>query len=136
MQISRRTLCHSIRGQTLVEVLFAATILATVLMSSVRSQMSSIALLKTARETEVATEILQESMAQAFLESNAELVGAGGDYAPGIAIATHQALRDQEVIYTLPDGGEVNGFLDVRFQITWTSSTGQQRTLTLSGGKR
>ncbi len=136
MQVLRKASRRLLGGHTLVEVLIAATILVTVLMASVRSQMSSLQLLKTARETEVATEILQEAMAQAFLESNGELAGAGGDYAPGDPIVTHQTLRDQALTYVLPDGGVVGGFLDIQFQITWTSSTGQQRTLTLSGGKR
>jgi type II secretory pathway pseudopilin PulG len=125
-------------GQSLVELMMAVSILATALLASLRSQMSSVRLMKSARETEIATELLREAMAQSFLATNEELIDDGGGYSPGASITTQRALVDQEVQYTLPDveGGVVPEFLAVSFQIAWTSSTGERRTLTMSGGKR
>jgi hypothetical protein len=118
--------------------MIAATLLVTLLLASLRSQTSSTQLMKTAGETELATEILREAMAQAFLASNDELVNEGGSYSPGAPLALTQSLGDQVVTYSLPDydGGATPAFLSVLFRVQWTSDTGQTRELALRGGKR
>jgi Tfp pilus assembly protein PilV len=125
-------------GHSLVEVLIAGTILVTALLASVRNQISSLALLESSRDTEVATELLRAAMDECFLASNAELADAGGAYAPGVALDLPEALEGQQLVYTLPGyaGGAVPAFLEVQFQLTWTSSSGLPRTQVLNGGKR
>lgn len=136
---SAQTRGRSRQGSSLVEVLLAASMLSVSMLGALRSQVSSVQLMKEARETELAVQVLHEAMARAQLETNAELAGADGDLAPGEPLATSLVLTDQVVQYTLPglaDGDPVPVCLGLRFQISWTSSSGLPRTLALVGAKR
>jgi type II secretory pathway pseudopilin PulG len=125
-------------GSSLVELLIAASMLAISMMAALRSQISSVQLMKEARETEVAVQVLHEAMAQALLATNDDLATGGGDYAPDVALDTSLTLKDQDVRYTLPGygGGAVPACLTIRFQLSWTSRSGIARTMTLVGTKR
>lgn len=127
------------RGFTLVELLIAVTVLALALFAGLRSQTAAIELMREARETEVAIEVLREGMAQLMLEDNDELCDAGGSVAPGVALVTHDALPDQALTYTLPgytEGHPVPDCLAMRLELQWTTSRGRTRTMTLVGAKR
>lgn len=134
-----RALSGSREGFTLVELLIAVTVVALALFAGLRSQTAAIELMREARETEVAIEILREGMAQLMLEDNDDLCDAGGSVEPGVALVTHDALEGQTLTYALPGyvaGDPVPDCLALRLELQWTTSRGRSRTMTLVGAKR
>ncbi len=119
--------------------MIAASVLSVSLMASLRSQIASVQLMKEARATEVAVEILNEAMAQALLQTNAELVDEGGVLGPGAPMTTSEVLTDQQLSYTLPGytaGDPVPACLTVRMRLAWTSASGIPRTMDMLGAQR
>ena len=124
-------------GFSLVELMIASAILATVLLATVRSQFSSRQLMAEARETELAVELLEQALAEVLDQDVTELADAGGNYVPGGGLQNMPAVLDDQVVtYDTPDytaGDPVPSILTVEVQVDWTSATGQARSLSLVG---
>ncbi len=106
---------HSSSGFTLLELMFALTIMAVGVMAAFMSQMGSMSLMRTAEEQEVVLTDLQACVEE-MLSLNPE-----------------DLLRDERIVATYPDytGGSVPDPLVIRLTASWTDFEGHPRTMDL-----
>ncbi len=104
-----------------------------------RGQMASRQLMQEAHDTELAVELLHETLQTLRSESISELLDAGGSYGPDQSITTCDVFHGQDVRYTTPGyaaGDPEPEVLMVELEVTWVSSTGQTRDLAILGAIR
>ncbi len=126
---------HSSSGFTLLELMFALTIMAVGVMAAFMSQMGSMSLMRTAEEQEVVLTDLQACVEEMLSLNPEDLPLTSSDYTEGQSIAAFEDLhlRDERIVATYPDytGGSVPDPLVIRLTASWTDFEGHPRTMDL-----
>ncbi len=123
----------------MVELSISVGILVTVLMAGMQSNLSARRLATEAKETQAAVRAIEAARSILEVAELSDIVDAGGDVEPGLALAIDPELPDQVVTYGMPDwapGDPVPPVLGVRITVNWTSSLGQTRTMSVHDAER
>ncbi|MFT5049036.1 MAG: prepilin-type N-terminal cleavage/methylation domain-containing protein [Chlamydiales bacterium] len=135
-----RSLGHSERssagaGFTLLELMVAIGILLVASMGALTSQVTSMNLIKTSRETNIAMAELQAAMERVLAEP-AQQLPIHTEYGEGVSIPAFmdRHLQDENVVVTYPGyvGGDVPDPLPVQLTIRWSDFHGRPRSLLLT----
>lgn len=122
-------------GFTLLELMFALTIMAVGVMAAFMSQMGSMSLMRTAEEQEIILTDLQACVEEMLSLNPEDLPLSKSDYTDGDSIADYEDLhlRDERIVATYPDfgGGDVPDPLVIRLTASWTDFEGHPRTMDL-----
>lgn len=121
-------------GFSLLEMAISVAILAMVLVSALSSNLSAQRLAKEADETQAALRALESARVEIESASLVEVTDLVGTLAPGAPVPVPAVLDNQVITYALPDwtaGDPIPDPLGIRVTINWTSSRGQNRTLSL-----
>ena len=122
-------------GFSLLETLIAITVLMVAVMSAMSSQVTSMNLMRTNRESNAAMTDLETAMEGLLvLDTLQEIVTLNPD---GQAIAAFNGLNlpNETIIPTYPGlagGGAVPDPLEINLNMTWTDWRGRQRSLQLA----
>jgi len=120
-------------GFTLTEVMVAIGVMLVAVVGSFASQMASVNLMRTSRETNVAMMDLQAAMDRILLTPH---LGIPAAFANGQPIAAFDDLHlpDQSIVVTYPGfaGGTTPNVLQISLLMTWTDFQGRQRSLSLA----
>ena len=133
----KRTLPRSGSGGfTLLELMFALTIMAIGVMAAFMSQMGSLSLMRSAEEQEVILTDLQACVESMLSLNPEELPISGSDFEADQPIAEFEGLhlRDERIVARYPEysGGTPPDPLIVRLEATWTDFDGRDQQLELS----
>ncbi len=112
----------------------SVAILAMVLVSALTSNLSAQRLANEADETKAALRALESARVELESASLIEVTDLMGSLSPGSPVPIPAILDGQVITYALPDwtvGDPIPDPLGVRLTISWTSSRGQERTLSL-----
>lgn len=122
-------------GFTLLELMFALTIMAVGVMAAFMSQMGSMSLMRTAEEQEIILTDLQACVEEMLSLNPEDLPLSSSEYTDGESIAAYEELnlRDERIVATYPEftGGDVPDPLVVRLTASWTDFDGHPRTMDL-----
>jgi type II secretory pathway pseudopilin PulG len=135
-KISRRARA-SRRGLTLVEIVIAFAVLLIAVMSALSGQLTSMQLMDSSRETNLAMSDLQGCMERLLLVRLDRLPIAGSDYEDDQVIDayTNLHLSNETIVPNYPGyvaGGAIPDPLAVVLTLNWTDPRGHERRLTLS----
>jgi prepilin-type N-terminal cleavage/methylation domain-containing protein len=127
-------------GFSLVELMIAVTVILVGLLTAYSSELSSLEVVKSSRETNTAMADLQACMESVLVLPPAEIPRAEGAYAPGQIIEAYRDLHleNQRVIATYPNliaGQPVPDPLEIVLTMTWTDRQGRDRELRISSVK-
>jgi prepilin-type N-terminal cleavage/methylation domain-containing protein len=119
-------------GFSLLELMFALSILAVAIGAAFSGQVGSSKLLETSAETRVALQDLRTAMEDVLADPTPEdLPLVGSAYQAGQPVAAYEGLhlRDQRLVATYPNftGGTVPDSLQVRLTMTWLDANGNPR---------
>ena len=122
-------------GFTLLELMFALTIMSVGVMAAFMSQMGSMSLMRTAEEQEIILTDLQACVEEMLSLNPEDLPLSSSDYTDGEPIAAYEELhlRGQRIVATYPEfsGVVVPDPLVIRLSASWTDFEGQPRTMSL-----
>ncbi|MHC4376080.1 MAG: type IV pilus modification PilV family protein [Planctomycetota bacterium] len=122
-------------GFTLLELMFALTIMAVGVMAAFMSQMGSMSLMRTAEEQEIILTDLQTCVEEMLSLNPEDLPLSSSEYTDGESIAAYEELhlRDERIVATYPEftGGDVPDPLVIRLSASWTDFDGHPRSLDL-----
>lgn len=128
-------------GFTLVELMVAIGVLLVASMAAFSSQLASLNLMKTSRETDTAMAELQSAMEQVLAKPLAVLAEADGDaeLPDGAQLAdfNDRNLTDERMVVTYPGytGGDVPDPLTITLTVSWSDFQGRSRSLELTSMK-
>lgn len=120
-------------GYSLLELMFAVTILVIGVMGAFTTQVGSLGVITTGQETSIATMELQAAMESVLVADPVTIVDSFPAGQP-IPAFTNRNLRDQTVVVTYPNFtgvGPIPSTLDVRLTVTWNDFEGRTRSLQL-----
>lgn len=119
-------------GFSLLEMMFAMTILSIGVMAAFSGQMNSMSLIESSDETRLAVMDLRAAMETLIARGPDDCVD---QYPPGQPIDTFDSLHliDQSIVANYPGylGGSVPDVLEVELVCTWTDFEGRRRMLDL-----
>lgn len=123
-------------GFSLVELMIAVTVILVGLLTAYSSELSSLEVVKTSRETNTATADLQACMESILVLPPAEIPDPNGPYAPGQIIEAYRDLHleNQRMVATYPNlvtGQPVPDPLEIQLTMSWTDRQGRGRELRL-----
>jgi prepilin-type N-terminal cleavage/methylation domain-containing protein len=124
-------------GFSLLELMFAMSILTVGVMASFSSQVGSMGLMRTSRETQVATLDLRSAMEDLLTRTPDFLVEhVSSPYLPGESVEAFddRHLSNQRIVATYPnwtEGSPVPDPLQVVLTCTWNDFEGRERQLAL-----
>lgn len=125
-------------GFTLLEVLFATSVLFVTMLAAVSSQIASIGLMRTARDNHLAISELSAAMEE-ILATPIDAIPTATRYPEGQSIATYDArrLRDERIVPDYPNhaGGAVPNALHVVLEINYTNWAGRAGRMRLASIK-
>lgn len=131
------------RGFSMVEALVSATVLATVGVAAVATQLSAQDLLAEARENNLATELLESTMDRVAVLSVDDILAGSTEYQIDSTVPCASGggghLLGQTILLTSPGytpGDPRPDVLPLQLDLAWVTSTGQPRSLSLSMLKR
>jgi prepilin-type N-terminal cleavage/methylation domain-containing protein len=130
--IHRQRCRRPVLGFSLLELMFALSILAVAIGAAFSGQLSSSTLLKTSAETRIAVHDLRNA-AEAILATPTpeDLPLPGSPFQAGQPVAAFENLhlRDQRLVVTYPNyaSGAVPDTLQVLLTMTWTDADGTPR---------
>lgn len=135
-----RTARNHDAGFSLVELMIAVTVILVGLLTAYSSELSSLEVVKTSRETNTASGDLQACMESMLVLPPAEIPNPAGPYAPGQIIAAYSDLHleSQRVIATYPNlvvGQPVPDPLEIVLTMTWTDRQGRDREMRIASVK-
>lgn len=135
--LARRRPRHSLAGLTMIEALIAVGVLMVAVLSALSSQVTSLNLITTSRETNTALSDLQAAMEQVLLERADEIPGA---YPADTSLVNFDDLnlQDERIVPTYPGfvvGDVVPDPLPIVLTISWSDYGGRPRFMTLSSMK-
>lgn len=119
-------------GFSLLELMFALSILAVAIGAAFSGQVGSSKLLETSAETRIALQDLRTAMEDILASPTPEdLPLVGSPYQAGQPVQAYEGLhlRDQRLVATYPNytGGTVPDSLQVRLTMTWLDANGNAR---------
>lgn len=124
-------------GFSLLELMFAMSILTVGVMAAFSSQVGSMELMRSSRETQTASADLRAAMEDLLTRTAEFLVEhPSSPYLPGVSIAEYEDLHltGQRIVTSYPnyeEGEDVPEILQVRLTCTWTDYEGRERDLDL-----
>ncbi|MEZ5976837.1 MAG: prepilin-type N-terminal cleavage/methylation domain-containing protein [Planctomycetota bacterium] len=124
-------------GFSLLELMFAMTILTVGVMAAFSSQIGSAGLMRTSRETQTAVADLRAAMEDLLTRTPDFLVEhANSPYRPGESVAAYEDLHlsEQRIVASYPEytaGDDVPDPLAVVLTCTWEDFEGRERSLAL-----
>lgn len=120
-------------GFTLTEVMVAISVMLVAVVGSFASQMASVNLMRTSRETNAAMLDLQAAMDRILLTPHATIPVAFAEGQP-IAAFNDLHLPGQTIVVDYPTfgGGATPPVLEINLLMTWNDFQGRQRRLTLA----
>lgn len=123
-------------GFSLLELMFAMSILTVGVMAAFSSQVGSMELMRSSRETQTASADLRAAMEDLLTRTPEFLVGhPNSPFRPGIPVAQYDGLHlsDESIVATYPNyaGDTVPDILQVQLICTWTDYEGRERELQL-----
>lgn len=124
-------------GFSLLELMFAMSILTVGVMASFSSQVGSMELMRSSRETQTATADLRAAMEDLLTRTPDFLVEhASSPYKPGESVAAFDDLHlsDQRIVATYPnweEGDAAPDPLQIVLTCTWSDYEGRERELVL-----
>ena len=123
-------------GFTLLEILIAVAVLIVAVTAAFATQLSSLNLLHTARETNTAMADLENAMERALALATDQIPVPGSAFQAGQPIAAFAGLHldNQSIVATYPGyaGGAVPDPLEIVLTMTWDDWVGRPRTMRLS----
>ena len=126
----------------MLELMVAIGVLMVAVLSAFGSQLTSLNLVMSSRETDTAVTDAQACMESILTMQTDQIPLSSSPYADGVVIAGYDNLTDQQVIATYPgfpsgsdDPGDVPDPLEIVLNVTWRDSKGRPRSLTLSSVK-
>jgi prepilin-type N-terminal cleavage/methylation domain-containing protein len=127
-------------GFSLVELMIAVTVILFGLLTAYSSELSSLEVVKTSRETNTAMADLQACMESMLVLPPAEIPNPEGPYAPGSIVEAFRDLHleNQRIVATYPNlvaGQPVPDPLEIVLTMTWTDRQGRGRELRISSVK-
>ncbi|MBK9388121.1 MAG: prepilin-type N-terminal cleavage/methylation domain-containing protein [Planctomycetes bacterium] len=127
-------------GFSLVELMIAVTVILFGLLTAYSSELSSLEVVKTSRETNTAMADLQACMESLLVLPPAEIPNPEGPYAPGQIVEAFRDLHleNQRIVATYPNlvtGQPVPDPLEIVLTMTWTDRQGRGRELRISSVK-
>lgn len=127
-------------GFSLVELMIAVTVILVGLLTAYSSELSSLEVVKTSRETNTAIGDLQACMESILVLPPAEIPSAAGPYAPGQIIEAFRDLHleSQRIIATYPnliEGKPVPDPLEIVLTMSWTDRQGRDRNMRIASVK-
>lgn len=127
-------------GFSLVEMMIAITVILVGLLSAYSSELSSLEVVETSRETNTASSDLQACMESILALPPLQIPSPSGPYAPDrpIEVFENLHLEDQRIIATYPNytvGGPIPDPLQITLKQTWTDRKGRAREMQLSSSK-
>lgn len=136
----RRRARRGRRGLTLIELVIAFGVLLIAVMSALSSQITSMRLMNTSRETAIAMSDLQGCMEELLLVRVEEIPVPGSEFEAGQPVAdyTNLHLSNETIVPSYPDyvvGEEVPDPLQIVLTLAWTDPQGHARRLDLSSMK-
>ncbi len=137
--VSRRAR-SSRRGLTLIEIVIALAVLSIAVMSALSGQLTSMQLMVSSRETNIAMSDLQGCMEQLLLVPIDKLPIAGSDFEIGqsIDLYTDLHLSNESIVPAYPGyvaGGTIPDPLPIVLNMNWTDPQGHPRSLNLRSMK-
>lgn len=122
-------------GFSLLEILIAILVLIVAVTAAFATQLGSLNLLNTARETNTAMADLENAMERALAFATDQIPVPGSQFQAGQPIAAFQGLHldNESIVATYPGyaGGTVPDPLEIVLTITWNDWVGRPRTLRL-----
>jgi prepilin-type N-terminal cleavage/methylation domain-containing protein len=126
-------------GFTLVELMIAITVLLVAVLATFVSQLRARDLIRTARDTEVATGDLEAAMERVLVFPPDQLPGPAGRFPDGQPIAAFEGLHlaNESIVVTYPGfaGGEVPDPLSIVLTLTFDDFSGRPRVMRLASMK-
>lgn len=124
-------------GFSLVELAVMLTVLLTAVLAAMRTQLSSVDLIRTRHETALAAADLRTAVEGILRLPASSIPLAGGPYAPDQPIAEFDGLHlnGQSIVPSYPGyvpGGPIPDPLPIVLTLTWTDYAGRTRTLRLA----
>lgn len=118
------------RGLTLVELMLSASVLLIGILAAYGTELSSLNLFKTSRETSTAAADLEAVMEQVLLLPHDSIPLT---YPSGAAIAAYNNLHlsNETIVPTYPAGTTADP-LEIRLTISWNDYAGRPRTMRIS----
>lgn len=125
-------------GFTVLELMVAISVLLVATLTALSSQVTSMNLMRTSRETNTAMSDLQAAMEQLLLVPAADLP-EHGDFGEGLSITAFDGLHlaGERIVVTYPgyDGATVPDPLPIVLTLGWNDYAGRPRDLTLRSMK-
>lgn len=124
-------------GFSLVELAVALTVLLTAVLAAIRTQLTSVDLIRTRHETALAAADLRTAMEGLLRLPPSSIPLPGGPYAPDQPIAQFEGLHlnGESVVPTYPGttaGAPIPDPLPIVLTITWTDFAGRSRSMRLA----
>lgn len=131
---------HPCAGFTMVELMVAIAVLLVAVMTAFSTQLTSMNLMTTSRETNFAAAELQACMEQVLLLPTSKIPIQESEFAAGRPVAryTDLNLQNEEIVATYPGyvaGGPIPDPLPIVLTITWTDGQGRARNMMLRSMK-
>lgn len=131
--------CRRRAGFTMLEVMVAIGVLIVATLSAFSSQLTSMRLVSTSRQTDIAIGDLRACMEQVLVLPTDEIPVAGSAYQDGQRVQAYNDLHlpGQQIVPSYPgyDGGVVPDPLPIVLTMTWNDDTGRPRTQVLRSMK-
>jgi type II secretory pathway pseudopilin PulG len=126
----------------MMELMVAIGVLLVAVVSAFSSQLTSMNLVSTSRETDTAVTDLQACMESILTLQTDTIPLASSPYADGVQIAGYDTLADERMIATYPgfptgsdDKSDVPDPLEIVLTLTWDDFQGRPRFVTLTSVK-
>jgi len=121
-------------GFSLLETMIAISVLMIAVLSAVSSQVTSVNLLRTNRESNAAMTDLERAMEALLLEETLDEIVANNPAGVPLPAFAGLNLPNETVIPTYPGvvGGVVTDPLEIVVNMTWSDWRGRQRSLQLA----
>ncbi len=134
MELKGKRASGSRSGFSLLELMFAVTILVIGVMGAFTTQLGSLGVITTGQETSKATMELQAAMESVLVVDPDDVVDI---FPPGqpIPAFADRNLRNETMVPTYPNYagvGPIPSTLDVRLTVTWDDFEGRGRSLRLN----
>ncbi|HKX45399.1 MAG TPA: type II secretion system protein [Planctomycetota bacterium] len=135
--MGRRRRPRARSGFTLLELVFALSVLSFALVSAFASQLGSLDLIRASRETSIASADMQAAFERVYTLQKDDLPQPGSEFEAGQPVAAFEGLhlQDQRVVATYPTwaGGmaAVPDPLEVVLTMTWSDFDGRERRLVM-----
>jgi len=133
---------HAAAGFTMLELMVAIGVLLVAVLSAFGSQLTSLSLVSTSRETDTAMTNLQACMESILTLQTDQIPLATSDFADGQPIPGYDNLSNQRMVATYPgfptgstDPSDVPDPLEIVLTLTWSDAEGRARSVTLNSVK-